>query len=80
MCSSDLWTAEGHYRLGSKGMVVNVIAFAYLLIMFINLVIPTGLGSPRGALFNLDWVTLMVIFVLAIVGFFVNLASRAGKK
>ena len=74
------WKAEGHYRLGSKGMLINVIALAYLLIMFINLVIPTGLGSPRGALFNLDWVTLMVIVVLAIVRFFVNLASPNRKE
>jgi hypothetical protein len=48
--------------------------------MFINLVIPTGLTSPRGALFNLDWVTLMVIALLAIIGVVVYLLAPANKK
>jgi hypothetical protein len=48
--------------------------------MFINLVIPTGLSSPRGALFNLDWVTLMVIAVLAIIGAVVFKIAPANKK
>ena len=74
------WKATGHYTLGDKGMMVTVIALAYLVIMFINLVIPTGLSSPRGALFNLDWVTLMVIAVLAIVGMLVYLVAPANKK
>jgi len=73
------WNAEGHYRLGSKGMLINIIALAYLVLMFINLVIPTGLGSPRGALFNLDWVTLMVIVVLALIGYLVYLMSPVRK-
>jgi len=29
---------------------------AYLAAMLINIVIPTGLDSPRGALFNFDWI------------------------
>jgi hypothetical protein len=31
-------------------------------------VIPTGLKSPRGALFNYDWITLLVIVIIAVVG------------
>ena len=61
-------------------MMINVIALGYLVIMFINLVIPTGLSSPRGALFNLDWVTLMVIAVLAIVGMVVYAIAPGNKK
>jgi hypothetical protein len=47
--------------------------------MFINLVIPTGLASPRGALFNLDWVTLVVMLVIAGVGGIVYLIAQPGK-
>ena len=74
------WKAEGHYTLGSKGMLINVIALAYLVLMFINLVIPTGLASPRGALFNLDWVTLLVIAILALVGLVVFFIAPANRK
>jgi hypothetical protein len=35
--------------------------------MFINVAAPTGLDSPR-AFFNLDWITLTVIFVITVVG------------
>lgn len=74
------WSGEGDYSLGSKGKLINIVALAYLAIMFINLVIPTGLSSPRGALFNLDWVTLMVILVLTIVGAVVYNFAPANRK
>jgi hypothetical protein len=61
-------------------MMINIIALAYLVLMFINLVIPTGLSSPRGGLFNLDWVTLMVIAVLGLVGLVVYMISPFRQK
>jgi len=61
------WIPEGRFTLGRWGMVVNVIALAYLGLMLINVVLPTGLASPR-AYFNLDWITLLVMFVIAVVG------------
>lgn len=39
----------------------------YLGLMLLNAVVPTGLDSPR-AFFNLDWITLLVIFVIAVAG------------
>lgn len=74
------WQPSGHYTLGGKGMLVNVIALAYLVIMFINLALPTGLASPRGSLFNLDWVTLMVVIVLALAGLVVRMLSPGTRK
>jgi hypothetical protein len=35
--------------------------------MLVNVVAPTGLSSPR-AYFNLDWITLSVMFVIAVIG------------
>ena len=62
------WQAEGPFTLGRWAWPVTLIAAGYLGIMFVNVVAPTGLSSPRGALFNLDWVTLSVMFVIALVG------------
>jgi len=46
---------------------VSVIGAAYLALMLLNVVAPTGLTSPRGY-FNLDWITLLVMAVVAVVG------------
>jgi hypothetical protein len=42
-------------------------------------VVPTGLGSPRGALFNYDWITLLVILIIAIVGAVYFLVARPDR-
>ncbi|MEO7981340.1 MAG: hypothetical protein ABI807_10685 [Sporichthyaceae bacterium] len=47
--------------------------------MLLNVVAPTGLDSPRGALFNLDWVTLTVMVVIALVGLVAFLVVRPGS-
>jgi amino acid transporter len=61
------WVPEGSFRLGRWGWLVSIVAAAYLGLMLINIVAPTGLSSPR-AYFNLDWITLTVMFVIALVG------------
>ncbi len=47
--------------------------------MLVNVVAPTGLTSPR-AYFNLDWITLVVMVIVLIVGAVVFLLSRGGKE
>jgi amino acid transporter len=72
------WIPEGSFRLGRWGWPVTIAAAAYLGLMFINIALPTGLDSPR-AFFNLDWITLTVIFVIALVGavyFFIGRPDR----
>src|SRR6478736_6339458 len=72
------WVPEGRFRLGSWGWPVCIIAAAYLGLMLLNVVAPTGLTSPRGY-FNLDWITLVVIVIIALVGaawFFVARPDR----
>jgi amino acid transporter len=61
------WVPEGSFRLGRWGWLVSITAAAYLGLMLINIVAPTGLTSGR-AYFNLDWITLTVMFVIALVG------------
>jgi amino acid transporter len=61
------WIPEGSFTLGRWGWPVSIVAAAYLFLMFVNLAFPSGLDSGR-AFFNLDWITLSVMFVIALVG------------
>ena len=45
----------------------------------LNVVVPTGLSSGRG-LFNLDWITLSVMVVIAVVGGLYFLIARPDRK
>jgi amino acid transporter len=72
------WVPEGRFTLGGSGMLVTIIAAAYLGLMLLNVVLPTGLTSPR-AYFNLDWITLVVMFVIAVVGAVYFFAARPDR-
>jgi amino acid transporter len=72
------WIPEGSFRLGRWGWPVTIIAVSYLGLMFINLALPTGLDSPR-AFFNLDWITLTVMVVIALVGVAYFLIGRPDR-
>ena len=76
------WIPEGAFRLGRWGWTVSIIAAAYLGLMFINVVIPSGITSAR-EYFNIDWITLMVMVVIAIVGaiyFVIGRPDRALRR
>ncbi|HEX3932640.1 MAG TPA: amino acid permease [Nocardioides sp.] len=72
------WVPEGRFTLGRWGNVVTLIAGAYLALMLVNVVLPTGLSSPR-AYFNIDWITLLVMFLIAVVGAAYFLAARPDR-
>ena len=72
------WIPEGKFTLGRWAWPVSIIAVVYLALMFINVAFPSGLGSPR-AFFNLDWITITVIAIIALVGaiyFFIGRPDR----
>ncbi len=73
------WKPEGAFKLGKWGWTVTIIAAAYLGLMLLNVVVPTGLSSGR-ALFNLDWITLSVMVVIAVVGAVYFLIARPDRK
>jgi amino acid transporter len=76
------WIPEGRFKLGRWGWPVTIAAAAYLGLMLLNVVAPTGLSSPRGY-FNLDWITLLVIVIIAVVGalyFFIARPDRGVSK
>jgi amino acid transporter len=70
------WVPAGAFRLGQWAWPVTIIAAVYLLLMLINIVAPTGL--PR-SYFNLDWITLLVIIVIAVLGAIYFLAARPDR-
>jgi amino acid transporter len=74
------WVGEGQFTLGRWAWPVTIVAAAYLAIMLVNVVAPTGLDSPRGALFNLDWVTLTVMVVIALVGLVAYTTARPSRS
>ena len=73
------WQPEGSFQLGRWGWTVSIIAAVYLGLMLLNVVVPTGLTSGR-ALFNLDWITLLVMVVIAVIGAVYFLAARPDRK
>jgi amino acid transporter len=73
------WVPEGEFRLGKWAWTVLIIAALYLGLMFVNVVIPTGLTSPR-AYFNIDWITLLVMVIITVIGAIYFLAARPDKK
>jgi amino acid transporter len=76
------WVPEGQFQLGRWAWPVSIAGAVYLALMLVNVVAPTGLESPR-AFFNLDWITLLVIFVIAAVGglyFFVSRPDRGVRE
>ena len=73
------WVPEGSFRLGKWGWTVCIIAAVYLGLMFLNVVVPTGLTSGRG-LFNYDWITLFVMAIITLVGAIYFVIARPDRK
>lgn len=74
------WQPAGSFRLGRWGWPVSIAASLYLALMLLDIVWPSGLASPRGLLFNFDWITLMVMIVLLAVGAVYFLAARPYRR
>ena len=73
------WVPEGAFKLGRWGWTVCIVAALYLGLMLLNVVVPTGLSSGRG-LFNLDWITLSVMVVIALIGALYFVIARPDRK
>ncbi len=82
------WRPTGPFQLGRWAYLVLAGALVYGIGMLVNILLPTGLNSPRGALFNYDWMTLIVVVLIALIGavYFISarpqrrIASRMGAK
>jgi amino acid transporter len=74
------WKPAGRFRLGKWAYPVNIIAILYGAAMLVNVVVPTGLNSPRSVLFNYDWMTLVVVFVIVVIGALYFLVVRPQRN
>ena len=72
------WVPAGKFTLGRWAWPVSVVAAVYLGLMLVNVVLPTGLSSAR-AYFNYDWITLLVMVVVAVAGVIVFFAANQGR-
>ena len=72
------WVPAGQFTLGRWAWPVSVVAVVYLGLMLANVVAPTGLGSAR-SYFNYDWVTLLVMVVVGVLGIVVFFAAHRGR-
>jgi amino acid transporter len=73
------WVPAGRFKLGRWAWPVSIIALLYLGLMLVNVVLPTGLGSAR-SYFNYDWVTLLVMVIVAVLGVIVFFAAHRGRE
>ena len=73
------WQPAGSFTLGRWGWPVTIAAAAYLGLMLLNVVWPSGLSSGRAA-FNYDWITLVVMVAIAVVGAIVYVIAQPTKN
>jgi amino acid transporter len=62
------WRPAGKFRLGAWAYPVNILAIIYGVVMLVNIVVPTGLNSAKSVLFNYDWMTLVVVVLIVVIG------------
>jgi amino acid transporter len=74
------WKPSGSFTLGRFGWPVSILAALYLAAMLVDIVEPSGVTSPRATLFNYDWITLVVMLVLLIIGGVYFLAARPHRR
>jgi amino acid transporter len=73
------WEPQGSFTLGKWGWPVSIIGAVYLGLFFLNSVYPSGLSSAR-AFVNLDWITLLIIFLIAVLGAAYLLVARPDRN
>jgi len=73
------WIPAGKFTLGRWAWPVSIVAVVYLGLMLVNVVFPSGLSSGR-AYFNLDWITLLVMVIITVVGIIVFLIAHRGRE
>ncbi|MGH3733980.1 MAG: APC family permease [Acidimicrobiales bacterium] len=74
------WKPSGQFTLGKWSTPVTVAGGLYLLLMLLNIVWPSSLSSGRGYLFNYGWITLLVMFIIMVIGGLYEALARPDKK
>jgi hypothetical protein len=74
------WKPSGQFTLGKWSTPVTVAGGIYLFLMLLNIVWPSSLSSGRGYLFNYGWITLLVMFIIVVIGGLYEALARPDKK
>jgi amino acid transporter len=74
------WKPSGQFTLGKWSTPVTVAGGIYLLLMLLNIVWPSSLSSGRGVLFNYGWITLLVMFIIVVIGGLYEALARPDRK
>ncbi|MGA8016534.1 MAG: amino acid permease [Candidatus Dormiibacterota bacterium] len=74
------WQPQGRFRLGAWAIPVMIAGTVWLTAMLLNILVPTGINSPKGVLFNYDWITLLVVVLIVVVGALYTLAARPARR
>ena len=74
------WKPAGAFRLGAWAYPVMIAGIVWLTAMLVNILLPSGITSPRGALFNYDWITLAVVVVILVLGALYFLVGRPARR
>jgi amino acid transporter len=74
------WKPLGTFRLGAWSYPVIALAMIWGIGMIVNVLLPTGLTSPRGALFNFDWMALAVVVLITIIGAIYYVLDRPDRR
>jgi amino acid transporter len=73
------WRPDGEFSLGRWAMPVYVLAIIYGVLMIVNIVFPSGVSSGKG-LFNYDWMTLVIMVGIVVVGAIYYAIARPGLR
>lgn len=74
------WRPQGVFRLGAWTYPLLIAGVVWLGVMLFNVLIPSGITSGRGALFNYDWLTLLVMVVIIALGAIYFVLSRPARR
>ncbi len=74
------WTPQGAFRLGAWAYPILIAGIVWLAVMLFNILLPSGITSPRAAFFNYDWMTLLIVVLIAVIGAAYTLVSRPARR
>ena len=74
------WRPAGAFKLGAWALPVMIAGLVWLTAMLVNILIPSGVSSPRGALFNYDWITLIVVVIIVALGAVYSLFAHPARR
>jgi amino acid transporter len=74
------WVPAGHVQLGRLGLVANILAVVWLVFETVNITWPRESIAPPGAPWYQVWAAVLVLGVIALVGFAYLALARPQRK